>query len=328
MKANISDLSYILKYFNNSKNIEKNYLFFQLNQNTIRVNWVKLYNLGIELKILNEKNGISEITSEGKKFYSMYGNSLEFNSEKKLFIFKNNILNNHSFKRINDFLKLFTLNTEDILELYKIQNGYEQFSHSNFCLKSSDTDIIFELNIFNYEDKKITIKDEFAEIILHQKLFGRSELSQSELDEILEEQKRVGEQGEELTLQYEKRYFKQKKWDYQEKNVRIIGKKNVRAGYDVESFLTEKSRLDLYGMGDKHIEVKSRKYDDFSFIISKNELKMGELLSNRKNEEYLIYFWNNLESNPTKPTKIIPFEQLKIKTCENCLNYLVKLDRN
>ena len=328
MKANISDLSYILKYFNNSKNIEKNYLFFQLNQDTIRVNWFKLYNLGIELKILNEKNGISEITSEGKKFYSMYGNSLEFNSEKKLFIFKNNILNNHSFKRINDFLKLFTLNSEDTLELYKIQKGYEQFSHSNFCLKSSDTDIIFELNIFNYEDKKITIKDEFAEIILHHKLFGKSELSQSELDEILEEQRRVGEQGEELTLQYEKRYFKQKKWDYQEKNVRIIGKKNVRAGYDVESFLTEKSRLDLYGMGDKHIEVKSRKYDDFSFIISKNEIKMGEILSNQKNEEYLIYFWNNLESNPTKPTKIIPFEQLKIKTCENCLNYLVKLDRN
>ena len=81
-------------------------------------------------------------------------------------------------------------------------------------------------------------------------------------------------------------------------------------------------------MGDKHIEVKSRKYDEFSFIISKNELKMGEILSERKNEQYLIYFWNNLESNPTKPTKIIPFKELKIKTCENCLNYLVKLDRN
>ena len=92
--------------------------------------------------------------------------------------------------------------------------------------------------------------------------------------------------------------------------------------------MTEKSTLNYEGMGDKHIEVKSRKYDEFSFIISKNELKMGELLSNRKNEQYLIYFWNNLESNPTKPTKIIPFKELKIKTCENCLNYLVKLDEN
>ena len=321
MKANISDLIYILKYFNNSQNIEKQYLFFQLNQDTIRVNWIKLYNLGIELKILNEKKDISKITLEGKGFYSMYSNSSELNSDQKLFIFKNSILNNPSFKVINNFLKLFTLNSEDNLEFYKTQKGYEQ-------LRSSDTDILFELNIFKFEDKRITIKDEFAEILLHQKLFGKSELSQSEYDKILEEQRRVGERGEELTLQYEKKYFKQKKWNYQEKNVRIVGKKNIRLGYDVESFLTEKSTLNYEGMGDKHIEVKSRKYDEFSFIISKNELKMGEILSERKNEQYLIYFWNNLESNPTKPTRIIPFKELKIKTCENCLNYLVKLDRN
>ena len=50
------------------------------------------------------------------------------------------------------------------------------------------------------------------------------------IDKILEEQRRVGELGEELTLQYEKKYFKQKKWNYQEKNVRIVGKKNIRAG--------------------------------------------------------------------------------------------------
>ncbi len=321
MKANISDLVHILKYFNNSQNIEKKYLFFQLNQDTIRVNWIKLYNLGIKLKILNEKKDISKITSEGKVFYSMYSNLFELNSDQKLFIFKNNILNNPSFKAINNFLKLFTINSQDNLEFYKTQKGYEQ-------LRISDTDILFELNIFNFEGKKITIKDEFAEILLHQKLFGKSAQSQSELDKILEEQRRVGEQGEELTLEYEKKYFKQKKWNYQEKNVRIVGKKNIRLGYDVESFLTEKSRLDLYGMGDKHIEVKSRKYDEFSFIISKNELKMGEILSKQKNEQYWIYFWNNLESNPTKPTRIIPFKELKIKTCENCLNYLVKLDRN
>ena len=74
--------------------MKNNYLFFQLNQDTIRVNWIKLYNLGIELKILNEKKDISKITLEGKGFYSMYSNSSELNSDQKLFIFKNSILNN------------------------------------------------------------------------------------------------------------------------------------------------------------------------------------------------------------------------------------------
>jgi hypothetical protein len=48
--------------------------------------------------------------------------------------------------------------------------------------------------------------------------------------------------------------------------------------------LTEKSRVNYEGMGDKYIEVKSRKYDEFSFIISKNELKAVEILSKQKNE--------------------------------------------
>lgn len=189
----------------------------------------------------------------------MSNNFSELNIEQKLFTFKNGILDNPSFKIINNFLKLFTLNNQDILEFYTNQKGYEK-------LRSSDTDILSELNLLNYEMNKIIINDEFAEILLHRKLFGKSELSQSELDKILAEQKKMGDKGEDLTLQYEKNQFKKKKWNYQEKNVRIIGKKNVRAGYDVESFLSKNSKLDSTGTGDKHIEVKGRKYDEFSFF--------------------------------------------------------------
>ena len=127
--------------------------------------------------------------------------------------------------------------------------------------------------------------------------------------------------------EYEQNEFRKKKWKYQEENVRIIGKKNVRAGYDIESFLTKNSNLDFLGDGDKHIEVKSRKYNEFSFFISANELKIGKIISGRKNQEYLIYFWNNLGRKPwpVSPTKIIPFQKLKIKPCIGCINYLVEL---
>jgi hypothetical protein len=102
----------------------------------------------------------------------------------------------------------------------------------------------------------------------------------------------------------------------------------VSAGYDVESFLTKNSKLNKLGSGDKHIEVKGRKWKEFSFIISTNELKIGNLISKKKNEQYLVYFWNNLGSKnpPIVPTKIIPFKDLKIELCKNCLKYLVHLE--
>ncbi len=322
MDLKIFNLVYILKYFDNSKHLEKKILFFQLNEDKAEtmVNWSQTYDLGVKLNFLNEKNGVTEITSKGKTFYLMSNNFSELNIEQKLFTFKNGILNNPHFKFINNFLKLFSINKENILEFYKTQDDYSK-------LRSKDRFILFELSILIHETNKITINDEFTDMLFTQKLFGKSELSQSELDRILDEQKRIGDLGEKLTLQYEKNQFKKKKWNYQEKNVRIIGKKNVRAGYDVESFLTQKSRLNFEGIGDKHIEVKSRKYDEFSFIISTNELKMGKLLSEKKNEEYLIYFWNNLGQEPfsLSPTKIIPFKKLNVTPCKNCLNYLVEL---
>lgn len=67
---------------------------------------------------------------------------------------------------------------------------------------------------------------------------------------------------------------------------------------------------------------------NFLFFISANELKIGKILSEKKNHEYLIYFWNNLGSKnpPTTPTKIIPFEKLNVTPCENCQNYLVNVE--
>lgn len=323
MDLKISNLMYILKYFDNSKHIKKNILFFQLNEDKAEtmVNWSETYDLGVKLNFLNEKKGITEITSKGKTFYLMSNNFSELNIEQKLFTFKNGILNNTYFKFINNFLKLFSINKENILEFYKTQDNYTK-------LRSNDRFILFELSILIHETNKITINEKFAEILSHQKLFGKSELSQSELDRINDEKKEIGDKGEKLTLQYEKNQFKKKKWNYQEKNVRIIGGENVLAGYDVESFLTQKSRLNFEGIGDKHIEVKSRKYDEFSFIISANELKIGKILSEKENHEYLIYFWNNLGSKnpPTSPTRIIPFEKLNVTPCKNCLNYLVNME--
>lgn len=312
---------YVLKYFDNSKSIEKQKLFFQLHNDKVNVmvNWSKTYALGIKLNFLTEKNNLSKITSTGKIFYSMSNGFSKLTSEQKFYTFQNGILNNATFEFINKFLKSFSMNKENILELYN--------KKSYVNLTNKDRLILYELDVLVHKSNKITINEEFTNLLFDQKILGKPSLSQSELDRINAEKKEIGDIGEKLTLEYEKEQFKQKKWFYQEKNVRIIGKKNVNAGYDVESFLTKDSKLDDDQIGDKHIEVKSRKYDEFSFFISANELKMGKHFSSKKNHQYLIYFWNNLGQKilPKEPTKIIPFEKLNITPCENCLNYFIEL---
>ena len=87
----ISDLIYILKYFDKDKSIENKELFFQLhNEKIITItDWRKTVDLGLELNILKEKNTIIEITSEGRIVYSMSKDNSELSDEQKLFIFKN-----------------------------------------------------------------------------------------------------------------------------------------------------------------------------------------------------------------------------------------------
>jgi hypothetical protein len=324
MYLKISHLTYVLDMFSNFTSLKKTILFLELDRIRINefVNWNNTYDLAIKLQFLKEYDDEVKITLNGNIFLSMKNKTHKLSDEQKLFVFKNGILDNDFFKSLNDFFKLFTLNKNDILELYKTENTFQKFQ-----LLLQDKLILFELNILIKNDDRYMINESFSEIIIHRELFGKKSMSQNELDKILEEQKKVGNLGEKLTLQYEQNEFRKKKWNYQEKNVRIISKKNVRAGYDVESFLTQDSKLDFSGNADKHIEVKSRKYNEFSFFISANELKIGKILSQKSNQEYFIYFWNNLGQKPlpTSPTKIIPFQKLNIKLCKGCLNYLVEL---
>lgn len=324
MYPKISDIIFILELFSDFTSLEKTILFLKLNHiyTTYFIDWNKTYNLAIKLQFFKEDNDQVRITSNGSVFFSMRKNTLNLTDDQKFFVFKNGIFCNTFFKSLNYFLELFSINKNDILELYKTEHSFQKFQ-----LPLEDKMILTELDVLINANDKFMINEFYSEIILHGKLFDKKSLSQSELDRRLKEQKEIGDCGEKLTLKYEKNQFKKKKWEYQEEKVRIIGKKNVSAGYDVESFSTKNSYLDYFGIGDKHIEVKSRKYDEFSFMISANELKIGKMMSERRNHEYLIYFWNNLGRKPLprSPTRIIPFQKLKIKSCEGCLNYLVNI---
>lgn len=323
MFANISDLKHVLDFFSNSETISKKILSIQLNQLRFErhINWHYVYKLGIQLKFIKEHNEKTIITQNGRIFYSM-NSGMNLNVSQKYFVLKNGILNNNLFQKINNFLRIFSLNKDDVFELYKTENKLKKNK-----LNLDDKLILKELDVLNIFKEKYMINIQYSELFFQSFLLKKNILSQKDLDEILDEQRRIGKFAEKLSLEYEKNEFREKKWKYQEENVKIVGRKNINIGYDIESFLTKNSRLGPTGSSDKHIEVKGRKYDECSFILSANELKVAKILSEKHNEKYLIYFWNNLGSKnlPASPTKIIPFKKLKIKPCENCLSYIVNV---
>ena len=144
-------------------------------------------------------------------------------------------------------------------------------------------------------------------------------MTQKQLEAILAEQKRIGDLAEKFTVEYEKKRLRKKKLNSESKKVQKISIKYVNKGYDVESFSKKSKEANLF------IEVKGRKWDLTSFIISINEIKTAKRLG----EKYAIYFWNNVGSKnpPKEPLKIIndPFRKLSFDECKNCLNFLVEI---
>ena len=144
-------------------------------------------------------------------------------------------------------------------------------------------------------------------------------MTQKQLEAILAEQKRIGDLAEEFTVVYEKKRLRKKKLNSESKKVQKISTKYVNKGYDVESFSKKSKEANFF------IEVKGRKWDLTSFIISINEIKTAKRLG----EKYAIYFWNNVGSKnpPKEPLKIIndPFRKLSFDECKNCLNFLVEI---
>ena len=325
MAVKISNVFFILDILIDNKRLTKKILMLYLNDLRLseHVNWYRTYELGIKLGLLKESKGYSSATNIGENFHSMNIHKQHLSDQQKKLVFTKCVLKNENFLNINLFLDLFSSNEKGDFELFKTVTALDK---TNLML--DEKLLLLELGVYQITSKKYLINKKHSEKMNQSRIFNSNEMTDSELDEILEEQKRIGNMAEDLTFKFEKNEFNKKNWSYQANNVKLISKKNVGAGYDVESFLTKNSKLNKLGSGDKHIEVKGRKWKEFSFIISANELKIGNLISKKKNEQYLVYFWNNLGSKnpPIVPTKIIPFKDLKIELCKNCLKYLVHLE--
>ena len=304
------------------------------------VDFQPIYELAVRLGLVREKEKRAQITDKGSLFYSMSGSAEKINAKQKQFIYERCVLKNEDFAEINSFINNF------VFEDYVLKIFDQVMAEKAVDPGNENIQLLDELDVIEREPEEqcYTITPKYTKNSSRYIAKNSAELSQENYDESDEEKIRIGQIGEDLAVEYEekelrKKIHSDKRWkkkveEFKEINSRenIIAKRNIHAGYDVSSFLTSTSPL-RWTMAktpctDKHIEVKSRKFKDKSFFISKGEVKKGLEYSRVKKHSHFIYFYYNLENEePPKPTKIIPFEKLDIKLCKRCEKYLVDIKK-
>jgi len=320
MIKNINDLSLflkILKDFTSKNGIKKKQLYFLVNEPRGLIHWKidadEVYELGIKLKLFQEKNKRVFVTNYGQDIIDMYDNEIDLNKDQLKYLSENCFFNNFMFADLFDFLKLFDYNDKNDLfvldsKIYPIPQKLE-------------TSLLQQLGIVNVVNDQWLVKREYNQFLEQLKEEYENKLTQKQLDSILEEQKRIGDLAEDLTVKFEINRLRKNKLINESTRVKKISKSYVNKGYDVESF----SSKSVNYRPNFFIEVKGRKYRLNSFIISSNEINLAKKLA----KKYAIYFWNNMDSlkSPSQPTQIIidPYKNLNLTECKNCLNYLVEL---
>ena len=262
----------------------------------------EVYEFGLNLNLYIEQGNRVKLTPKGSSVVDMKPSGIDLTPEQKKYIVDNCIFENIKFQNITRFLKSFSQDKCSWSRMFEDEISI-----------LSQFDVIKKIGSF------WVIESDYLDYVEQKKQGIFKPMTQKQLEAILAEQKRIGDLAEEFTVVYEKKRLEKKKLNSESKKVQKISTKYVNKGYDVESFSKKSKEANLF------IEVKGRKWDLTSFIISINEIKTAKRLG----EKYAIYFWNNVgsENPPKEPLKIIndPFRKLSFDECKNCLNFLVEI---
>ena len=264
----------------------------------------EVYEFGLNLNLYIEQGNRVKLTPKGLSVVDMKHSGIDLTPEQKKYIVDNCIFENIKLQNITRFLKSFSQNNWPISKTRMFEDEISILSQFGVIKKIGS----FWVIVPDYLDYVEQIKEGVPK-----------PMTQKQLEAILAEQKRIGDLAEGFTVEYEKKRLRKKKLNSESKKVQKISTKYVNKGYDVESFSKKSKEANFF------IEVKGRKWDLTSFIISINEIKTAKRLG----EKYAIYFWNNVGSKnpPKEPLKIIndPFRKLSFDECKNCLNFLVEI---
>lgn len=326
MIKNINDLLLFMitiNKFSPNKGVQADRLFSLVVDKYPYIHWDvqtrEILEVGMRLKLMKRQGTYILLTQLGKNILSMRTNPIDLNTRQLRYIAEYCVFGNAHFSHLLKFLEMFTF---DSLHETLVYNS------EDYPTPSDDVEILIQLGILSKVNTVWKINSNYIEHVSKlqhlQKTYGKNKvITQVQLDNLVKEQKEIGDRGEELSMAYEVQRLKQQGMLREASRVVQISINNVSAGYDIASF-KEKSISLAHNF---FIEVKTRKRNINSFIISANEIQTAK----RLREKYAIYFWCGLEyHNPVKPTYIIvdPVTKLNIKECENCLTYIVYIKDN
>ena len=262
----------------------------------------EVYEFGLNLNLYIEQGNRVKLTPKGSSVVDMKHSGIDLTPEQKKYIVDNCIFENIKLQNITRFLKSFSQDKCSWSRMFE-----------------DEISILSQFGVIKKIGSFWVIESDYLDYVEQIKEGVPKPMTQKQLEAILAEQKRIGDLAEEFTVEYEKKRLRKKKLNSESKKVQKISTKYVNKGYDIESFSKKGKEANLF------IEVKGRKWDLTSFIISINEIKTAKRLG----EKYAIYFWNNVGSKnpPKEPLKIIndPFRKLSFDECKNCLNFLVEI---
>jgi hypothetical protein len=320
MIKNIHDLKLILDTtsdFTDSKGIDQKALLSTIQDKIKLIQWnvdlEKILELGILFNLIKEKNNNITLSDKGLDIIELNDEGLDLNSKQIKFIVENCFFGNSNFSQLVDFLKIFQFD-KNIKKLTLDSKHYP-------IPKKLTTELLIQLKIVTVDSNIWKINSEYNQFIGIEE--NKIPITQEQIDKRLKEQKIIGEKAEELTIKFEKNRLRKIKLNQESENVNQISQDFANKGYDIESFSKKTPSL----VHNLFIEVKGRSGRDKSFFMSSNEIQTAK----QKGEQYAIYFWSNLgrKKNPTEPTEIIPdpVTNLNIQECDNCLNYLISLEK-
>lgn len=316
MISNVNDMSVLMSALKSSGDhgLEQTQLMSIIEEKYNYIEWrydpVTVLDVANKLALIEINDGVVKLTNNGHVVASMGGHNIDFTDDQIGYIAEHCVFNNPNFSDLMDFLSLFVFNSHRKTLVYNT---------ADYPSPDVETDLFVQLGILSKDHYIFTLDPKYVMHVTHShnNVFGSDHL-----EEVLADQKAVGDMGEVLSLNYEKNRLASLGLTAESESVVRISLTDVAAGYDIKSFagMSPALRHDLF------VEVKARKRNLPSFIMSANEIRVAKRLGCR----YVIHFWAGLAHHkPEVPTMIIrdPVQALSIEECPSCISYLITVSK-
>lgn len=223
------------------------------------------------------KQGKVSATVKGKDFTRLNEQGyLELNPQQKYFLAENCMLNGGYRSQAKRIFNAFVSDHNEMTYKYSWPDGYEIPIKDKIILH------VFEyLGIVIKRNSTYAVDPQYLKHIRQLRAETRG-ITQEELEQSLDANRKLGFKAEELVVEYERFRLRELGLDAEADRVKRISVLDPDAGYDIKSFVGAGPT----GEHDKFIEVKSSQKLGLEFYWTKNEIDVAKTLG----DQYWIYF--------------------------------------